>query len=73
VLGGRPYVHDVFTYADIIAATAVQLIAPVGEHYIALGPVKRRTWSDPDIAVEFGDLMSWRDALYEKHRPVRSA
>lgn len=67
---GRPYIHDAFTYADIIAATAVQFVQPVDDRYIALSAVKRRAWSDPDLAIEFDEVVRWRDALYEKHRPV---
>jgi glutathione S-transferase len=69
-LGGRAYVHGAFTYADIIAATAVQIIAPVSDRYMTISAVKRRTWSDPQLAAEFADLVQWRDALYAKHRPV---
>jgi glutathione S-transferase len=69
-LGGREYVHGAFTYADIIAASALQVVAPVDDRYIPLSAVKRRAWSDSDLAVEFGDLVKWRDALYAKHRPV---
>ena len=71
-LEGRPYIHEDFSYADIIAATAVQQVAPVSERYVPIGPVKRRTWAHPAIASEFEDLVLWRDALYEKHRPLRS-
>jgi glutathione S-transferase len=70
LLTGRDYVHGDFTYADIIAATAIQLIAPVSDRYIALSPVKRRQWSDPELADEFADLVAWRDELYSKHRPI---
>jgi glutathione S-transferase len=70
-LGGRPYIHEHFSYADIIAATALQLVAPVDERFVPIGPVKRRTWSDPALAAEFSEVVKWRDALYEKHRPVR--
>jgi glutathione S-transferase len=72
-LGDREYVHGTFTYADIIAATALQLVQPVSDRYIAISPVKRRTWSDPDLAEEFKELVQWRDRLYEKHRPVIGA
>lgn len=67
-LAGRDYIHGAFSYADIIAATAVQQVAPVSERFIPIGPVKRRTWADPALAAEFADLVTWRDALYEKHR-----
>lgn len=72
-IAGRDYVYPEFSYADIIAATAVQQVAPVSERYIPIGPVKRRTWADPALAAEFADLVTWRDALYAKHRPVRES
>lgn len=71
-LGGRSYVHGEFTYADVIVASAVQLIEPVSDAYIPLSSVKRRTWSDPELAAEFADLVKWRDGLYTKHRVVRA-
>ncbi|HKU44917.1 MAG TPA: glutathione S-transferase family protein [Polyangiales bacterium] len=71
-LAGRRYIHGEFSYADIIGASAVQQVAPVAERFVPIGPVKRRTWADPALAAEFTDLVAWRDALYEKHRPVRS-
>ena len=69
-LGGRDYVYGELSYADIIASTAVQLVAPVSDAYIRLGLVKRRTWADAALAAEFSDLVAWRDALYAKHRPL---
>lgn len=72
-LSGRNYVHGELTYADVIAASAVQLIEPVSDAYIPISAVKRRTWSDPPLAAEFSDLVQWRDALYAKHRVVRAA
>lgn len=72
-LRDRPYFHDTFTYADIIAATALQFVKPVDDRYIAISPIKRRAWSDEDLAGEFAQLVQWRDALYAKHRPVPGA
>jgi glutathione S-transferase len=72
-LNGRRYIHGAFSYADIIAATAVQQVAPPEDRYIPLSPIKRRTWADPQLAAEFSDLVSWRDALYAKHRPLKQA
>lgn len=69
-LGGRAYVHDAFSYADIVCATALQFIAPVSDRYVALSAVKRRTWADAALAAEFSDVVEWRDALYAKHRPL---
>jgi glutathione S-transferase len=72
-LGGRAYVHGRFTYADILIATSLSLMAPVSERFIALDPVLRRLWRDEELAREFGDLVSWRDQLYANHRPLPAA
>jgi glutathione S-transferase len=69
-LGSRTYVHGRFTYADVLIATSLNLMAPVSERFIALDPAMRLLWRDDDLAREFGDLVSWRDQLYANHRPV---
>lgn len=72
-LGGRPYVNDRFSYADILIATTLQLMAPVGDRYIAMDPTMQRVWRDDELAREFRDLIQWRDELYARHRPVTAA
>jgi glutathione S-transferase len=65
-LGGREYLLDRFTYADMTMAVALQSIkAPDA---LKLGPATRATWTDPVRAQRDADLLAWRDAIYRKHR-----
>jgi glutathione S-transferase len=70
LLGGRPYVHDNFTYADILCATALQGVCPVDDCYIEIGAASRKRWHNAELRHEFGDLIDWRDAIYRAHRPL---
>ncbi len=68
-LSGRAFLYgDAFSYADILAASALQGVAPVADRFLEMGPATRRLWTHPELAREFADLVAWRDALYEKHR-----
>lgn len=67
-LAGRPHLLGDFTYADIVASTLLQGVAPVSDEYIRLGPATRRVWTQPELAAEFPDLVRWRDQLYRDHR-----
>ncbi|MCP3139712.1 glutathione S-transferase family protein [Pyxidicoccus xibeiensis] len=67
-LGGRPYLRDDLTYADITAAAMLQLARPVDDRYMPLGPGTREVWTNESLAARFPDLLAWRDALYAKHR-----
>jgi len=62
VVGGR------FTYADIAMATSLQVVVPVSEEHIRLGPATREAWTNPALAAEFPDLIAWRDRIYAQHR-----
>jgi glutathione S-transferase len=68
VLGSRSTILDGFSYADMAMAVVLQMIAPVAKEYIALGPARRRAWTEPALASEYADLVAWRDALYAKRR-----
>jgi hypothetical protein len=35
----------------------------------SLGEASRRSFTDAEFAVRYADLLGWRDALYEAHRP----
>jgi glutathione S-transferase len=70
-LAGKPYVFDAFSFADIVATSIVQAIAPGDDKYVAFPPATRRLWQHEKLAREFGDLVKWRDAVYEKHRRIR--
>jgi glutathione S-transferase len=72
-LGDSQYLLGTFTYADIVAATMIQGIAPVGDEYIRLGPATREVWTQAKLASEFVDLLRWRDELYREHRRRRAS
>ena len=66
-LGGRPYLFDRFSFADIAMAASLQTLR-VRERS-PLGPGTRAIWENVAIARDYEDLLTWRDALYAKHRP----
>lgn len=68
-LGGRPYVLEAFSFADILAASVVQVIEPVDDVYLELAPATRRVWTHDVLRDEFTDLVAWRDGVYREHRP----
>src|SRR5690606_1635100 len=53
MLGGRRYLLDSFSYADIAAAVALQPIQPVADRFLRLGPATREAWTEPELADEF--------------------
>jgi glutathione S-transferase len=57
-----------FSYADICMATALQMVRPVTDEYIRLGPATRLAWTDDLLASKFPTLLAWRDGIYQKHR-----
>lgn len=63
-----PYLLGSFSYADIVMATCLQGISPVANRYIPLGPGMRKVWTQEQLAIDFADLIVWRDRLYEQHR-----
>jgi glutathione S-transferase len=70
--GGREYLFDRFPYADIAMAVALQSIKAPGGH-LKIGPATRETWTDPMRASRDADLLTWRDAIYRKHRSGSAA
>ena len=73
-LGGRQYVFDAFSYADILFATALQLVSPVSGNYVRIASAVREHWRVPELESDFRELLEWRDEIYARHRPesVRS-
>jgi len=67
-LGGRPYLFDALSYADVIMAVSLQLVAPVEDRYIRLGKATRRVCTHAPIVEELADVVAWRDRLYTAHR-----
>jgi glutathione S-transferase len=66
--GTQSYVLGRFTYADIVMAAAMQVFKPVANGWLRIGPETRDVWTEPELAEEFGDLVAWRDWVYERHR-----
>lgn len=67
-LGGRPYLLGEFSLADVVMGAALQGIRPVAAHHWPLRSALREVWTEPELSREFGDLLEWRDALYDRHR-----
>lgn len=66
--GGREYLRDGFSYADIAMATLLQGVRPVEHARYPFGPATRRVWTHEALAAEYGDLIAWRDEVYRRHR-----
>ena len=70
-LRGKDHLLGDFSYADVAMATVLQGIRPVADEYLPLGPATRETWTKPQLAADYEDLLQWRDSLYTRHRPTR--
>jgi len=71
-LAGNRYIHGQFSFADILGASVVQGIDPLGDRYLPCPPATRSLWLHPTLRTEFHDLVEWRDALYAEHRPTHA-
>lgn len=67
-VAGSGYIDGEFSFADIVGAGVVQCIQPVSHRFIPLEPATRRAWTRPRLVEQFGDLIQWRDRLFEQHR-----
>lgn len=56
------------TFADIAVAQTLGFVSPAA-FGIRIGRASRRSFTDAGLSSRFADLVSWRDALYEAHRP----
>lgn len=63
-----PTLLGTFTFADIAVAQVIVSLEPPTRG-LKLGEASRRNYADPELAREYADLVAWRDALYEAHRP----
>jgi glutathione S-transferase len=66
--GGDTLVGDEFTFADVAMAVTLQFVVPVQPPYMPLGPATRQACFSPEVAAQFGDLVAWRDRVYERWR-----
>lgn len=60
------YLLGQFSYADIAMAVVLEVIAPIADTQPPLGPATQRCWNNPTLAVEFKNLVEWRDRLAAK-------
>lgn len=67
---GRDHLLGGFSYADIAMAVVLQFVAPVDAPSMPLPLPARSAWRDDALALEFRSLLSWRDAMYARHRPA---
>lgn len=57
-----------FSFADIAAAQVLVAVGPHNGPYLRIGHASKRCWTIPEFAEEYGDLLTWRDALYARYR-----
>lgn len=57
-----------FSFADIAMSQALAFVEPPA-FGLRMGHASRRAFSDPALRERYGDLVAWRDALYETYRP----
>lgn len=68
ILKGKKHIHEAFSFADIVIATALQAVTPVDNKYIYLGEASRKCMCEPELALKYPALIAWRDETYEKYR-----
>ena len=69
LVGKKKYVLGEFSFADILCTSVVQAVDPVSDKWLDLPPATRRLWTDANVAKDYADIVSWRDRIYEAHRP----
>lgn len=57
-----------FSFADVAATQCLAFVCPPA-FGLRIGPANRRAFTDEPLRERFRDLVAWRDAVYEKHRP----
>ncbi len=57
-----------FTFADIAMAQVLAFVEPPS-FGLRMGEANRRSFTDAALRERYGDLVAWRNALYEAHRP----
>jgi glutathione S-transferase len=59
-------VGKTFSYADIIAVTALQGIRPAKNEHWRIPTALRPAWTD-ELAPDYEDLLTWRDGILERY------
>ena len=66
--GDPPVLLGRFSFADIAMAQTLAFVQPP-LFGLRLGRASRRSFHDPALSARYADLISWRDAVYDAHRP----
>lgn len=62
------YLTGAFSFADITAATSIEMVCP--SDVSPLGPESKRVWTESNLAAAFPRALAYRDRIYADHRPV---
>lgn len=57
-----------FSFADVAVAQVLAFVEPPA-FGLKLGTATRRSFCDDELRARYGDLVAWRDALYDAYRP----
>lgn len=61
-------VGDTLTYADVSVVASLQIVRPC-PRLVRLGTATHAAWTEPAIAQEHEDVLSWRDHIVERFHP----
>lgn len=67
-LAGKQTLLAAFSFADIAATQILAFVEPPA-FGLRLGEGTRRSFIDDDLRGRYGDLVTWRDHVYDRHRP----
>jgi glutathione S-transferase len=67
-LAGREYLLGRFGFSDIVLCSLLQGVEPVDDPHVRLGAAQREVWTQPELALEFEDLLRYRDGVYATKR-----
>lgn len=62
------YLVGSFTFADVTAATAIEMVCP--SDVSPLGPNSKRVWTEDALRDAFPKACAYRDRIYAAHRPA---
>ena len=65
------YLLGTFSYADIAMAVVLEMVDPVANDYVFRAPATRACWRDESRAIQYKDLLDWRNRICERHRQTR--
>lgn len=67
-LRDQPTLLGRFTYADVTVSQVLAFVKPPA-FGLRIARATRDSFTDEELSSRYADLLAWRDALYEAHRP----